>query len=32
MRKEPAMLAERAPTVLIVDDDNDMRLYCVKAR
>lgn len=25
------MLAEHAPRVLIADDDNDMRLYCVKA-
>jgi CheY-like chemotaxis protein len=25
------MLTERPPTVLIVDDDSDMRLYCAKA-
>jgi DNA-binding NtrC family response regulator len=24
------VLPEHAPTVLIVDDDNDMRLYCAK--
>jgi CheY-like chemotaxis protein len=25
------MLPEHSPTVLIVDDDSDMRLYCAKA-
>jgi DNA-binding NtrC family response regulator len=25
------MLTEHSPTVLIVDDDSDMRLYCAKA-